>query len=69
MAKKVAFLGLGVMGYPMAGWLSRKDYRVTVYNRTTATAERWCEEYSGDMADTAERRSAGCRDCFSLCGQ
>ena len=53
MAKKVAFLGLGVMGYPMAGWLSRKDYRVTVYNRTTATAERWCEEYSGDMAVTA----------------
>lgn len=53
MAKKVAFLGLGVMGYPMAGWLSRNDYQVTVYNRTTMVAERWCEEYAGDMAKTA----------------
>lgn len=53
MAKKVAFLGLGVMGYPMAGWVCRNDYLVTVYNRTNATAERWCEEYSGDMAATA----------------
>jgi 3-hydroxyisobutyrate dehydrogenase-like beta-hydroxyacid dehydrogenase len=53
MAKKVAFLGLGVMGYPMAGWLSRNDYQVTVYNRTTAVAERWCEQYSGELATTA----------------
>jgi 3-hydroxyisobutyrate dehydrogenase-like beta-hydroxyacid dehydrogenase len=53
MTKKVAFLGLGVMGYPMAGWLSRNDYRVTVYNRTTAVAERWCDQYSGDFATTA----------------
>jgi 3-hydroxyisobutyrate dehydrogenase-like beta-hydroxyacid dehydrogenase len=53
MAKKVAFLGLGVMGYPMAGWLSRNDYQVTVYNRTTAVAERWCQQYSGDFATTA----------------
>lgn len=53
MAKKVAFLGLGVMGYPMAGWLSRNNYQVTVYNRTTMVAERWCEEYAGDMAKTA----------------
>jgi 3-hydroxyisobutyrate dehydrogenase-like beta-hydroxyacid dehydrogenase len=53
MTKKVAFLGLGVMGYPMAGWLSRNDYQVTVYNRTTAVAERWCQQYSGDFATTA----------------
>ena len=53
MAKKVAFLGLGVMGYPMAGGLSRNDYQVNVYNRTTMVAERWCEEYAGDMAKTA----------------
>jgi 3-hydroxyisobutyrate dehydrogenase-like beta-hydroxyacid dehydrogenase len=53
MTKKVAFLGLGVMGYPMAGWLSRNDYQVTVYNRTTAVAERWCEQYSGELATTA----------------
>ena len=53
MAKKVAFLGLGVMGYPMAGWLSRNDYQVTVYNRTIAVAERWCQQYSGGLASTA----------------
>ena len=41
------------MGYPMAGWLSRNDYQVTVYNRTTAVAERWCQQYSGDFATTA----------------
>ena len=54
MIKKVAFLGLGVMGYPMAGWLSRNDFDVTVYNRTTAVAERWCSQYSGQMARTPE---------------
>ena len=55
MTKKVAFLGLGVMGYPMAGWLSRNDYQVTVYNRTTAVAERWCQQYSGDFATAVVR--------------
>ena len=54
MIKKVAFLGLGVMGYPMAGWLSRNDFDVTVYNRTTAVAQRWCSQYSGQMARTPE---------------
>lgn len=37
---RLAFIGLGVMGYPMAGWLSRNDYAVTVYNRTSAVARR-----------------------------
>jgi len=38
MNKKVAFIGLGVMGFPMAGWLSKKGYSVAVYNRTTSVA-------------------------------
>ncbi|MGP1256463.1 MAG: NAD(P)-dependent oxidoreductase [Kiloniellales bacterium] len=48
---KVAFLGLGVMGYPMAGFLRTKgQHEVTVYNRTSETAERWREEYGGAVA-------------------
>lgn len=50
---KVAFLGLGVMGYPMAGHLKNKGgHEVTVYNRTTAKAEKWAQEYSGQYALT-----------------
>ena len=54
MGKSIAFLGLGVMGYPMAGWLSRNGYHVTVYNRTTSVAERWIAEYSGKYALTPD---------------
>ena len=39
MTEKVAFIGLGVMGFPMAGWLAQKGHSVTVYNRTRARAE------------------------------
>lgn len=49
---KVAFIGLGTMGYPMAGHLSRKGHDVTVFNRTRATAEKWQSEYSGNIADS-----------------
>ena len=42
--KNVSFIGLGVMGYPMAGHLQKNGYNVTVYNRTTAKAEKWVEE-------------------------
>jgi len=52
--RSVAFLGLGVMGYPMAGHLARAGHRVTVYNRSPAKAAQWCAEY----ADTAEPRQA-----------
>ena len=45
---KVAFLGLGVMGYPMAGHLARDGHSVTVYNRTEEKSERWIEEYGDD---------------------
>lgn len=44
---KVAFIGLGTMGYPMAGHVSQAGHEVAVYNRTTAKAQAWCEEYSG----------------------
>ena len=49
---KVSFLGLGVMGYPMAGHLKAKGYDVCVYNRTTAKAEKWVAEHGGCMAAT-----------------
>lgn len=49
---RVAFIGLGAMGYPMAGHLSRNRHDVTVYNRTAATALHWLQEYSGVMAST-----------------
>lgn len=50
--EKVSFLGLGVMGYPMAGWLAKNDYTVAVYNRTTRKAEKWAAEYKGVAAAT-----------------
>ncbi len=50
MAKKISFLGLGAMGYPMAGHLANNGFDVTVYNRTTAVAEKWLTEYSGKLA-------------------
>lgn len=49
---KLAFLGLGVMGYPMAGHLQAAGHDVTVYNRTTAKAERWAQEHGGAFALT-----------------
>jgi 3-hydroxyisobutyrate dehydrogenase-like beta-hydroxyacid dehydrogenase len=49
-SKKVAFLGLGVMGYPMAGHLKRAGHTVTVYNRTASKADQWVAEYGGSSA-------------------
>ncbi len=49
---RIAFIGLGAMGYPMAGHLAQQGHAVTVYNRTVATAQRWVEEYSGAFAQT-----------------
>jgi 3-hydroxyisobutyrate dehydrogenase len=50
MSQKVAFIGLGVMGYPMAGHLASAGHAVTVYNRTADTARRWATEYGGNAA-------------------
>ena len=52
----VAFLGLGVMGYPMAGHLARAGHRVTVYNRTTSKSETWCQEFAS-TGDTPHSRA------------
>ena len=52
---KVAFLGLGVMGYPMARHLASKGHTVTVYNRTFAKAEKWVSENGGSAARTPRR--------------
>ncbi|HBW82599.1 MAG: oxidoreductase [Gammaproteobacteria bacterium] len=49
---KVSFIGLGVMGYPMAGHLQSAGHEVRVFNRNSARAEKWCSEYGGDMART-----------------
>jgi len=57
---KVAFLGLGVMGYPMAGHLKNKGgHDVTVYNRTTAKADKWVGQYGGRRAATPKEAAAG----------
>jgi 3-hydroxyisobutyrate dehydrogenase-like beta-hydroxyacid dehydrogenase len=50
MAQKLAFIGLGVMGYPMAGHLSKAGNEVTVFNRNTAKAEQWLQEYQGKLS-------------------
>ena len=47
---KVSFMGLGVMGYPMAGHLSKAGHQVTVYNRTIAKAEKWIKEFNGNLS-------------------
>ena len=49
---KVAFIGLGVMGYHMAGHLSKGGHEVTVYNRTASKAEAWADEFGGNFAET-----------------
>jgi 3-hydroxyisobutyrate dehydrogenase len=56
---KVSFLGLGVMGYPMAGHLAKAGHEVTVYNRTTAKAEKWAAEFGGSFATTPREAAAG----------
>ncbi len=57
---KVAFLGLGVMGFPMAGHLRAKGHDVTVYNRTAAKAEAWVAKHGGRAAPTPAAAAAGC---------
>ena len=50
MSQEVAFIGLGVMGYPMAGHLQAKGHSVTVFNRTAERAARWAAEHGGATA-------------------
>jgi 3-hydroxyisobutyrate dehydrogenase len=65
---KVAFIGLGVMGYPMAGHLKAKGYDVTVYNRTAARAEKWVGEFGGAQAKTPRAAAAGQEIVFTCVG-
>ena len=62
----VAFIGLGVMGYPMAGHLQRAGHQVTVYNRTAAKAASWVESYGGKSAATPAEAARG-QDVVLLC--
>jgi 3-hydroxyisobutyrate dehydrogenase-like beta-hydroxyacid dehydrogenase len=59
MPKHVAFLGLGVMGYPMAGHLARAGHHVAVFNRTAAKAARWVAEFGGTAAATPRDAAQG----------
>ena len=65
---KLAFLGLGVMGYPMAGHLARAGHEVTVYNRSAAKADAWVKEYGGASAATPAAAAAGCELVFCCVG-
>ena len=65
---KLAFLGLGVMGYPMAGHLARAGHEVTVYNRTHAKAAKWVKEYGGSAAPTPREAAHGKDIVFSCVG-
>ena len=65
---KLAFIGLGVMGYPMAGHLQKGGHQVTVYNRTTAKAERWAAEYGGSQAPTPRAAAEGADIAFTMVG-
>jgi 3-hydroxyisobutyrate dehydrogenase len=67
-AHGVAFLGLGVMGLPMAGHLARAGHRVTVFNRTPAKSQAWVAEYGGKSAATPREAAAGASIVFACVG-
>ena len=67
-SRKVAFLGLGVMGYPMAGHLARAGHTVTVYNRTAAKAQAWVQEFGGAAAATPREAAAGADVVYACVG-
>ena len=67
-ATPVAFLGLGVMGYPMAGHLARAGQPVTVYNRTAAKAQSWCADFGGQHRDTPREAAKGAAIVFACVG-
>lgn len=66
--KKISFLGLGVMGYPMAGHLVKQGYEVTVYNRTTQKAEDWRTEFGGQVALTPAQAASDADVVFMCVG-
>jgi len=68
MAVQVSFLGMGVMGYPMAGHLAAAGHDVTVYNRTTAKAEKWAGEHKGTIGTTPAEAASGKSIVFACVG-
>ena len=66
--QSVAFIGLGVMGHPMAGHLAHAGHRVTVFNRTAAKATAWATEYGGHTAATPREAAAGAKVVFACVG-
>ena len=68
MGMKLAFIGLGVMGFPMAGHLATAGHDVTVYNRTTARARSWVKKYGGRMAKTPAQAARGMEIVFACVG-
>jgi 3-hydroxyisobutyrate dehydrogenase len=67
-SRKTAFLGLGVMGHPMAGHLARAGHSVTVYNRTAAKAQTWAKEYGGRAVPTPRDAAADADSVFACVG-
>jgi 3-hydroxyisobutyrate dehydrogenase len=68
MTSKVAFIGLGVMGFPMAGYISKAGHDVTVYNRTSAKADKWVQTYKGKTAATPAEASKDADFVFTCVG-
>ncbi len=68
MSCKVSFIGLGVMGYPMAGYISKAGHNVTVFNRTKSKAEKWIKDYKGKIADTPEEAAKDSDYVFTCVG-
>ncbi|MGF1728122.1 NAD(P)-dependent oxidoreductase [Photobacterium kasasachensis] len=66
--KHIAFIGLGTMGFPMAGHLANAGHQVTVYNRTTATAEKWAAQYDGNIALTPAEAAKDAEFIFTCVG-
>ena len=68
MSENVAFIGLGVMGFPMAGFLAKAGHNVTVYNRTTSKAEKWVKEFGGKLALTPAGAAKNAAFVFACVG-
>ena len=65
---RVAFLGLGAMGYPMAGHLARAGHEVRVYNRSPDKSFAWAREYTGNAVTSAAGAAEGCEFVFACVG-
>jgi 3-hydroxyisobutyrate dehydrogenase len=68
MACKVAFIGLGVMGFPMAGYISKAGHNVSVFNRTTSKADAWLNKYKGSKAEAPDKAAEGADYVFTCVG-